>query len=403
MEQIQIWRTHMLSKKLSAISPSVTIGISTKVAELRRQGENIISLSIGEPDFMTPDGAKEAAIQAIHNNKTKYDAAAGLLELRNAICKKLKDENNLEYSPQEIVVSSGAKHAITNTLIAMLDPGDEVLIPKPYWTSYPEMVKIVGGVPIFVETQKNNNFKLTVENLKVAVSDKTKLLFITNPSNPSGAVYTREELEPVVQFCVENNIYILADEIYERICYLDTFTSVASLSEEAKNMTIIINGLSKSAAMTGWRLGYTACRPEIAGAIGTIQGHLVSHPSTITQWAAVEAINSCQADTMHMVEQYKARREEAIHLFNTIDGVELVQPDGAFYLFADMSVIKDKVKFDDSFSIEICNKLLEDHKLAVVPGIAFGLDDYIRLSYAADIQDVREGISRIKTFVDGLR
>jgi len=393
----------MLSKKLSAISPSVTIGISTKVAELRRQGENIISLSIGEPDFMTPDGAKEAAIQAIHNNKTKYDAAAGLLELRNAICKKLKDENNLEYSPQEIVVSSGAKHAITNTLIAMLDPGDEVLIPKPYWTSYPEMVKIVGGVPIFVETQKNNNFKLTVENLKVAVSDKTKLLFITNPSNPSGAVYTREELEPVVQFCVENNIYILADEIYERICYLDTFTSVASLSEEAKNMTIIINGLSKSAAMTGWRLGYTACRPEIAGAIGTIQGHLVSHPSTITQWAAVEAINSCQADTMHMVEQYKARREEAIHLFNTIDGVELVQPDGAFYLFADMSVIKDKVKFDDSFSIEICNKLLEDHKLAVVPGIAFGLDDYIRLSYAADIQDVREGISRIKTFVDGLR
>jgi len=393
----------MLSKKLSAISPSVTIGISTKVAELRRQGEEIISLSIGEPDFMTPMGAKEAAIAAIHDNKTKYDAAAGLLELREAICEKLRTENNLEYTPQEIVVSNGAKHAITNTLTALLDAGDEVLIPKPYWTSYPEMVKLCGGNPIFVETQKENQFKLTVSDLKKIVTSKTKLLFITNPSNPSGAVYTKEELEPVVAFCVENNIYIIADEIYERICYLDTFTSVASLSEEAKKMSIVINGLSKSAAMTGWRLGYTACRPEIAKAIGTIQGHLVSHPSTITQWAALEAIKNCQSDMAHMVDQYRKRREESIQLFNTIDGVELVQPDGAFYLFANMSVIKNKLSYDGSFSIEICNRLLEDHKLAVVPGIAFGLDDYIRLSYAADINDVREGISRIKSFVDALR
>ncbi len=393
----------MLSKKLSAISPSVTIGISTKVAELRRRGENIISLSIGEPDFMTPDGAKSAAIQAIHDNKTKYDAAAGLLELRQAICEKLKTENSLEYTPHEIVVSNGAKHAITNTLTALLDPGDQVLIPKPYWTSYPEMVKLCGGEPVFVETQKANQFKLTVRDLKASLTEKTKLLFITNPSNPSGAVYTKEELEPVVEYCVNNNIYIIADEIYERICYLDTFTSVASLSQAAKDMTIVINGLSKSAAMTGWRLGYTACRPEIAKAIGTIQGHLVSHPSTITQWAALDAINNCQDDMVHMVEKYRERREESIKLFSSIDGVELVQPDGAFYLFADMSVIKDKLKYDDSFSIEICNQLLENHKLAVVPGIAFGLDDYIRLSYAADIGDVREGISRIKKFVDDLR
>lgn len=392
----------MLSKKLSAISPSVTIGISTKVAELRRKGEEIISLSIGEPDFMTPEDAKEAAILAIHNNKTKYDSASGLLELRQAICNKLKVENNLEYDPSQIVVSSGAKHAITNTLIALLDDGDEVLIPKPYWTSYPEMVKLCGGKPVFVETQKSRNFKLTVEDLKTAVTDKTKILFITNPSNPSGAVYTKEELEPVVNYCVENNIFIIADEIYERICYLDTFTSVASISKEAKDMTIVINGLSKSAAMTGWRLGYTACRPEIAKAIGTIQGHLVSHPSTITQWAAVTAINSCQEDMVHMMEKYKERRDESVRLFSTIEGVELVQPDGAFYLFANMSVIKDKVDFKDSFSIEVCNKLLDDYKLAVVPGIAFGLDDYIRLSYAADINDVREGINRIKKFVESL-
>ena len=392
----------MLSTKLSAISPSVTIGISTKVAELRRQGEEIISLSIGEPDFMTPEGAKEAAIQAVHDNKTKYDAAAGLLELRQAICEKLEVENGVTYAPNEIVVSNGAKHAITNTLIALLDSEDEVLIPKPYWTSYPEMVKLCGGKPVFVETQKSKNFKLTVEDLKALVTDKTKLLFITNPSNPSGAVYTKEELEPVVKFCVENNIFIIADEIYERICYLDHFTCVASLSQEAKDMTIIINGLSKSAAMTGWRLGYTACRPEIAKAIATIQGHLVSHPSTITQWAALEAIKNCQADIEHMVNKYKERRDEAVKLFSDIEGVSLVQPDGAFYLFADMSVIKDKLKFDDSFSIEICNRLLDDYKLAVVPGVAFGLDDYIRLSYAADIKDVREGITRIKHFIETL-
>jgi len=390
----------MLSKKLSAISPSVTIGISTKVAELRRQGEEIISLSIGEPDFTTPDGAKNAAIQAIHDNKTKYDAAAGLLELRQAICEKLQVENGVTYNTNEIVVSNGAKHAITNTLTALLDLGDEVLIPKPYWTSYPEMVKLCAGTPVFVETQKNNNFKLTVEDLKATVTDKTKILFITNPSNPSGAVYTKEELIPVVNFCVENNIYIIADEIYERICYLDTFTSVASLSKEAKDMTIVINGLSKSAAMTGWRLGYTACRSEIAKAIGTIQGHLVSHPSTITQWAALDAIKNCQDDMMHMVEKYRERRDDAVKLFSTIEGVTLVQPDGAFYLFADVSLIKNKLTFEDSFSVEVCNRLLEDYKLAVVPGVAFGLDDYIRLSYAADINDVREGISRIKKFIE---
>ena len=393
----------MLSKKMFAISPSVTIGISTKVAELRRRGEDIISLSIGEPDFMTPDGAKEAAVKAIENNKTKYDAAAGLIELREAICQKLKEENNLDYDINEIVVSSGAKHAITNTLTALLDHGDDVLIPKPYWTSYPEMVKLCGGNPVFVDTQKENNFKLTVDDLKKAHTQKTKIIFITNPSNPSGAVYTRDELLPVVDYCVKNNIYIVADEIYERICYLDKFTSIASLSEEAKKMTIVINGLSKSAAMTGWRLGYTACRPEIAKAIGTIQGHLVSHPSTITQWAGLGALTECQSDMENMVKTYKNRRDEAIKLFEDIHGVSLVQPDGAFYLFADMSIIKDKLEFKDSFSVEICNRLLDDYKLAVVPGIAFGLDDYIRLSYAADIQDVREGISRIGKFIDGLR
>ncbi|WP_430884536.1 pyridoxal phosphate-dependent aminotransferase [Fusibacter sp. JL216-2] len=393
----------MLSKKMFAISPSVTIGISTKVAELRRRGEDIISLSIGEPDFMTPDGAKDAAVKAIEANKTKYDAAAGLIELRQAICKKLKEENDLEYNINEIVVSSGAKHAITNTLTALLDHGDDVLIPKPYWTSYPEMVKLCGGNPVFVETQKKNNFKLSVEDLRAAHTEKTKIIFITNPSNPSGAVYTKEELLPVVNYCIENNIYIIADEIYERICYLDQFTSIASLSEEARKMTIVINGLSKSAAMTGWRLGYTASQPEIAKAIGTIQGHLVSHPSTITQWAALGALTECQSDMDKMVKTYKTRRDEALKRFEAIDGVSLVQPDGAFYLFADMSIIKDKLEFSDSFSVEICNRLLEDYKLAVVPGIAFGLDDYIRLSYAADINDVREGISRIQKFVDGLR
>lgn len=390
----------MLSKKLASVTPSVTIGISTKVNELKKQGVKIVNLSIGEPDFFTPEKAKAAGIKAIEDNKTKYDAAAGVKELRDAIVQKLKVENNVSYTPDEIVVSSGAKHCITNSLIALLDAGDEVLIPKPYWVSYPEIVKLLGGVPVFVETQKKNDFKVTVEDLKKVITDKTKVIFITNPSNPSGAVYTKEELEPVVNFLIEQGIYIIADEIYERICYNGAFTSIASLSEKAKEMTVTINGLAKSASMTGWRIGYTATNLELAKAIGSIQGHLVSHPSTISQYAAIEAINSCQEDVLTMVSAYKSRKDRAIELFEDIKGLDLVRPDGAFYLFVDMSILKDKIEWTDSFSVKVCDILLEDYQLAIVPGAAFGLDDYVRLSIAADIKDIEAGIASMKALVE---
>lgn len=390
----------MLSKKLASVTPSVTIGISTKVNELKKQGVQIVNLSIGEPDFFTPEKAKNAGIKAIQDNKTKYDAAAGVKELREAIVEKLQVENNVCYTVDEIVVSSGAKHCITNALIALLDPCDEVLIPKPYWVSYPEIVKLLGGVPVFVETQKQNDFKVTVADLEKVITDKTKVIFITNPSNPSGAIYTKEELEPVVNYLIEKGIYIIADEIYERIDYTGKFTSIASLSEKAKEMTVTINGLAKSASMTGWRIGYTATNLELAKAIGSLQGHLVSHPSTISQYAAIEAIKSCQDEVKIMVDAYRSRKDRAIELFSSIKGVDLVRPDGAFYLFVDMSVLKDKIEWTDSFSVKICDILLETYQLAIVPGAAFGLDDYVRLSIAADIKDIESGILSIKQLVE---
>ncbi len=392
----------MLSKKLSNITPSYTIGISTKVNELKSQGIDIINLSIGEPDFFTPDAAKECAVNAIHANKSKYDDAAGLKALRSAIKEKLKKENNIDYDIEEIVVSSGAKHAITNTLIALLDDGDEVIIPKPYWVSYSEMVKLTGGSPVFIKTKKENDFKLTASELEESISSKSKLLFITNPSNPTGAVYSKEELSDIVDVCLKNNIYIISDEIYEKICYADEYTSIASLSKEAKEITVTINGLSKSAAMTGWRIGYSACTRKIAKAIGAIQGHLVSHPSTIAQWSAYGALTLCRDEMAKMVSIYKSRRDRATMLLSKINKLSFINPQGAFYLFIDISKFKDSFNFSDSFSIAFCDKLLEEYKVAVVPGIAFGMDDFIRISYACDISDVEEGIKRLKDFVESI-
>lgn len=392
----------MLSKKLDHITPSYTIEISTKVSELRSQGIDIINLSIGEPDFFTPEQAKDRGVEAIRNNKTKYDAAAGLKDLRMAICDKLKEENNICYELDEIVVSSGAKHSITNTLMAILDSGDEVIIPKPFWVSYSEMVKMVGGVPVYIETRKDNDFKLTSDELKDAISPKTKLLLINNPSNPTGAIYTKDELTSIVNVALDNNIFILSDEIYERIRYTDKFTSIAALSDEAKEITITINGLSKSAAMTGWRVGYSASSKRIAKAISTIQGHLVSHPSTISQWAAYGALTSCADDMAKMVDIYTKRRDKAVSLLSSINGLSFINPKGAFYIFLDISSFKDNFNYKGSYSVEFCKRFLEDYNVAIVPGIAFGIDDYVRIVYCADINDVEEGIGRLKKFINSL-
>ncbi|QJA09903.1 pyridoxal phosphate-dependent aminotransferase [Romboutsia sp. CE17] len=389
----------MLSNRLLDITPSVTVGISSKVSELKSSGKDIINLSIGEPDFNVPEKAKLYGVESLNNNETKYNLVPGLKILREEICKKLLEENNCKYSIDEIVVTSGAKHAITNTLLAITNPGDEVLLPKPYWVSYSEMTKIVNTVPVAIETSKNNDFKLTGDLLKKYITPKTKLLILNNPSNPTGAVYTRDELLDIANVCLENNIYILADEIYEKICYIDNFVSVASLNEDIKNITITINGFAKSAAMTGVRLGYSASNKEIAKGICAIQGHLVSHPSLTSQYIGYGALKSCSEDIKEMVKTYKHRRNLLTKKLDSINNISYIYPNGAFYVFIDISKIKNKFKYDKSLSVEFCEAFLDKFNVAIVPGLAFGIDYYIRISYACEENDFLEGLNRLDLFL----
>ncbi len=389
----------MLSNRLNVISPSCTIGISSKVKNMRESGLDVISLSIGEPDFNVPKRAIECGIESLNKNCTNYDLVPGITILREEICKKLLEENNCCYSPDEIVVSSGAKNAITNALLIVTDPGDEVLIPKPYWVSYSEMTKLVNAVPVPIETDKTNDFKLTSDLLKKHITNKTKMLLLNNPSNPTGSVYTKEELLDIVNICLEKNIYILSDEIYERICYNDAFVSIASLGEEVKNITITVNGFAKSAAMTGLRLGYTASNKEIAKGISSIQGHLVSHPSLTAQYIGYGSLKYCKDDIDNMVKTYKSRRDLITSKLNTIKYVDYIYPNGAFYVFIDLSQVAEKYKYNESFSIEFCDEFLSKYNVAIVPGKAFGIDEYVRVSYACSEEEFLEGLSRLESFI----
>lgn len=389
----------MLSNRLNIISPSCTIGISSKVKSMRESGMDVISLSIGEPDFSVPKKAMECGVQSLNENCTKYDLVPGLTILRDEICKKLLDENNCFYSTDEIVLSSGAKNAITNALLVVTNPGDEVLIPKPYWVSYSEMTKLVNAVPIPIETNKNNDFKLTADLLQKHISDKTKLLLLNNPSNPTGSVYTKEELLEIVNVCLEKNIYILSDEIYERICYNNEFVSVASLGEDAKNITITVNGFAKSAAMTGLRLGYTASNKEIAKGISSIQGHLVSHPCLTSQYIGYGALKYCKEEIDHMVETYKSRRDLITAKLDTMKYVDYIYPNGAFYVFIDLSQVAKIYKYSESFSVEFCDEFLSKYNVAIVPGKAFGIDEYVRISYACSEKEFLEGLNRLESFI----
>ncbi len=392
----------MLSSRLNNITPSYTIGISSKVRDLKTSGKSIIDLSIGEPDLSVPNVAIQHGINSLNENLTNYDLVPGLKILRDELSKKLNLENDCDYAPEEIVVSSGAKNAITNALLAVLNPGDDVLVPKPYWVSYPEMIKLVNANPVFIETNKENEFKLTKDILEKSITPKTRMLFLNNPSNPTGAVYSKEELLEIANVCIKNNIYILADEIYERICYKDKFVSIASLSNDIKNITITINGFSKSFAMTGLRIGYSASNKEIAKAISTIQGHLVSHPSLTSQYIAYGALKDCSDSINDMVNIYRSRRNKVVDILNQCNKLNYVTPDGAFYTFIDLSMVKNNLNYTDSFSIEFCNKLLDEYEVAAVPGIAFGMDDYIRISYACSESSFTEGLKRIIKLAESL-
>lgn len=396
----------MISKLASSIAPSSTLAITAKSNELKAKGIDVVGFGAGEPDFDTPDYIKEAAVAAIMQGFTKYTPAAGILSLRKAIADKLERENNVRYTPAQIVVNNGAKHSLVNAFMAVINPGDEVLIPAPFWLSYPEMVKMAGGVPKTVYTKKENGFKLQLNELKEAITEKTRAIIINSPSNPTGVVYTKEELYALANLAVENDLWIISDEIYEYLVYGDTkHTCIASLSEEIYNHTITINGLSKSHAMTGWRIGYLAAPLEVAKAADSIQSHATSNPNSIAQKAAEAAITTQNSFVSDMVKEFEKRSIYMYENLNDIQGFDVVKPNGAFYCFVDVAALYGK-KYNDrviNTSADLAAIMLEEKNVAVVPCQDFGAPDCIRLSYATSMETIEKGLDRIKGFVEELQ
>ncbi len=383
-----------LSQRVQRIKPSPTLAIDTKAKQMIADGIDVISFGAGEPDFDTPDFIKEAAIAALKAGKTKYTPVAGILELRKAICAKLKRDNRLDYSPDEVVVSVGGKHALYNACAALLDPGDEVIIPAPYWVSYPDQVLLCDGRPVIVKTEETDGFCLRPEALEKAITKKTKILVLNSPSNPTGAAYPRKRLEEIAEILVKHNILCLSDEIYEKIIYDGfQFTSIASLNPKIKELTITVNGASKVYSMTGWRMGYAAGPREIIAAMTKLQGQVTTNINAATQYACVAALNGPQDFLKQWVAEFKKRRDFIVKSFNEIPGVTCFNPQGAFYIFPNVSAcFKGKIKTSD----DLAAFLLEKSKVAVVPGTGFGAEGYIRLSYATSMEKITEGMKRIK-------
>lgn len=394
-----------LSRKAQAIEPSLTLAITAKAKEMKEKGIDVISFSAGEPDFNTPKNIINAAIKAMEDGNTKYTSVNGILQLREAICKKFKDDNGLEYNPSQIVVSTGAKQSLANTFLAILNPGDEVIVSTPYWVSYPELIKLADGKPVFVEGDEKSNYKFTKENLEKAVTAKTKAIVLNTPNNPTGTIYNKEELEVIADFAKKYDIIIISDEMYEKLIYdNENHISIASLSKDAYERTIVINGLSKSYAMTGWRIGYCAAREKIAKLMISIQSHVTSNVCSITQYAALEALSGPQDEITKMINEFEKRRNYMINRIESIDNLSIVKPKGAFYIMINIEnclgkEINGKILND---SMEFCASLLENEKLAVIPGKAFGLNNYIRVSYATSMEAIKEGLNRIESFIKKL-
>jgi aspartate aminotransferase len=387
----------MLTDRINSLSPSMTIAISTLAQELKAAGKDILSFSAGEPDFDTPQVIKDAAIKAINDGHTKYTAVDGTVEIKKAIQEKLKRENNLDYGLDNITVNVGAKHSLFNLFQAVIQDGDEVIIPAPYWVTYPELTKYSGGNVVEIATTDENGFKITADELKNAITDKTKMLILTTPSNPTGAVYTKEELQALAKVLEGTKILVASDEMYEKLTYDVEFVSAASISDDMYNRTITINGLSKSVAMTGWRFGYMASSNlELMKAMKKLQSQSTSNINSITQKAAVAGLDgSADADVEMMKVQFQKRRDLAVDMFNAIDGLSVLKPDGAFYLFVNISQVS-------SDSMEFCKKLLEEKGVAVVPGVAFGSEGFFRFSFATDEESIKNGIKRVEEFVKSL-
>jgi len=385
-----------IARRMENLSPSVTMAITALARELKAQGKDILSFSAGEPDFDTPNVIKETAINAIKDGHTKYTAVEGTIETKKAIINKLKKDHGLEYQLDEIIVSNGAKHSLFNLFQCLIEEEDEVIIPAPYWVTYPEQVKFSNGTPVFIETDDSTNFKISAEQLKAAISPKTKILLLNTPSNPTGAVYTKEELLALSEVLKETDILVISDEMYEKIMYDGKeFTAVASISEDMFKRTITINGISKAVAMTGWRYGYLATpHKALVKAMIKLQGQVTSNVNSVTLAAAITALDgSANADIEMMRKEFEKRRDIAVSQFNAIEGLSCVKPDGAFYLFVNIKEV-------DIDSMQFAADLLEEEGVAVVPGLAFGAEGYFRFSFATSLVNIEEGIRRIKRFVE---
>lgn len=395
----------ILSAKALAISPSPTLAIDAKAKQLLAEGVDVVGFGAGEPDFDTPAHIKEAAIAAIGAGFTKYTPAQGTPELQKAVCHKLLTDNGLSYSPDQIVISNGAKHSLSNVFAALLNPGDEVLIPSPFWVSYPEIVRLNDGVPVSVPTSSANSFKATVSDLARPLNKKTKALVLNSPGNPTGQVYTGAELQEIADFAVAHSLFVVSDEIYEPLIYSgQPHISIASLGNEIKNLTIVVNGVSKTYAMTGWRIGYTASRREIAKVMASVQSHATSNPNSIAQKAAVAALLGPQDCVAEMKSAFSLRRDYMVKKIRSIPGLSLIEPEGAFYVFVDVSGIFGRscrgqtIADSDMFAA----LLLEQAQVAVVPGTGFGAPAYVRLSYALAMEQIEKGLERLSRFIGEL-
>jgi len=383
-----------IARRVQKLNPSSTLAITAKAKKLKSEGRDIVNLAAGEPDFDTPDFIKDAAIEAIKSGFTKYTSTTGILELKKIIAEKFRKDNSLNYDPSQIVVSCGAKHSIFNTLLVLVDRGDEVLIPSPYWVSYPEMVNLCEGKTHFIKTQPENNFKITVKDLERHINSKTKLIILNTPSNPVGCVYTENELREIARICVARNILVISDEVYEKLIYDDSkHVSIACIGKDIYNLTITVNGVSKSYSMTGWRIGYLAGPLHIVEAVSKLQDHSTSNPTSISQKAAQRALEAGSEFSKLMRNEFQKRRDYVLDRLSKMKKIGFVKPQGAFYIFCDISQFGM-----DSFSF--VNRLLEEASVSTIPGLGFGRDDYVRISFATSLEELEKGMSRLEEWMN---
>ncbi len=393
-----------LSQIAQAIQPSATMAIDTMFKQMKAEGHDVIGFGAGEPDFPTPDYIKEAGIQAIRNNDTKYTPSTGTIELRKAICQRLKEDCGLEYAHTQIAVSNGAKPCVYVALRALVNPGDEVILPTPYWVSYIELIRMVGGVPVLVQAKEAAGFKITPDQLSAAITPKTKCIILNNPSNPTGMMYSRQELEAIARICVEKDIYVVADEIYYRLVYDgEKFVSIVALGEEIKARTLLVNGVSKSYAMTGWRIGYVAANSEISKVIANYLSHCTGSPGAVSQKAALMALTAPQDSIEEMRKAFEARRNYMVERMNQIEGVSCIKPEGAFYVMMNIKQLLGKELHGEIIhsADEFGSQFLKYGKVAVVPGTSFHAPKFVRWSYATSMENIREGLDRLERFLRG--